>query len=114
MTLKTRHQKNNKKCSRKHHGKSKKKKHIKKTQRKKHSKKFYQIDGGSQNNDITIPNICQSTETSLKSQAEFEKVVFDRTVTITLPDFSEENITMNIKRAKAAFKPASQNFEDNN
>ena len=28
--------------------------------------------------------------------------------------FGIENITMNIKRAKAAFKPASQNFEDNN
>nr|WP_075487887.1 PAM68 family protein [Prochlorococcus marinus] len=28
--------------------------------------------------------------------------------------FGIENITMNIQRAKAAFKPASQNFEDNN
>jgi len=28
--------------------------------------------------------------------------------------FGIENIPMNIQRAKAAFKPASQNFEDNN
>jgi len=28
--------------------------------------------------------------------------------------FGIENIPMNIKRAKAAFKPATQNFEDNN
>jgi len=121
MTLKTRHQKNNKKCSRKHHGKSKKKKHIKKTQRKKHSKKFYQIDGGSQNNDITRSlagppihtHICPPTESyQTQPQADFEKLVFDRDFTITLPNFNtffynfmtnkrnieEMNITMNISK----------------